>query len=190
MTKVHVLIIDDEVKLLQLLRMQLEHDGLYVVDSAEGGEQALHLVEKHQPDVVLLDLSMPGMHGFEVCRRIRQLPGELGTTWIIVLSALSAKATVQSTLWSEVGSAEAIKKTNLEVALEAGADAYMEKPLDLAVLSGYIRNALRRMVPPQLSTQDPLEFGNLKIDAVQRKVYPWRSLIYPGGSTECMISRP
>jgi len=152
MSKVHVLIVDDDVKLLQLLRMQLQFEGLYVVDSAEGGQEAINLVEKHQPDVVVLDLSMPDMDGFEVCRKIRQLSGDLGATWIIVLSALPAK-------------------THTEAALKAGADAYMEKPLDLGVFSGYIHNALRRMARPQLSTQNPLEFGSLRIDAAQRKVY-------------------
>jgi DNA-binding response OmpR family regulator len=152
MTKVHVLIVDNEVNLLKIIRLQLEHAGLYVVESAQGGEEALELVEKHQPDVVVLDLSMPGMDGFEVCRRIRQLPSDLGATWIIVLSALPAK-------------------TYTARALEAGADVYMEKPLDLEILSGYIQNALRRMAPVQSPAQNELQFDNLRIDITQRRVY-------------------
>lgn len=152
MTKVHVLIVDDDVGLLKLLRLQLEKEGLYVVESAQGGEEALQLVEEHQPDVVVLDLSMPDMPGFEVCRRIRQLPGDLGSTWIIVLSALSAKL-------------------NTAQALEAGADAYMEKPLDLQILGGYIKNALRRMTQPRLNTQNDLQFYNLRVDLGLEKVY-------------------
>jgi DNA-binding response OmpR family regulator len=153
MAKVHVLIVDDDVGLLKILRWELESSGhSYIVESASSGEEALQLVEKHQPDVVVLDLAMPGMHGYEVCRRIRQLPGELGATWIIILSAMPARS-------------------NTAPALEAGADAYMEKPLDMQILSGYIRNALRRTAYRQSLPRNELQFDNLRIDVTQRRVY-------------------
>jgi two-component system, OmpR family, KDP operon response regulator KdpE len=154
MTKIHVLAVDDDDTLLKLLRWQLERSGSsYVIESADNGTDALQMVEKHQPDVVILDLSMPGgMDGFEVCRRIRQLSGDVGATWIIILSALA-------------------RKYNEAKALEAGADVYMEKPFDLEILSGYIHTALRRMAHQQSPFQKELQFPGLRIDVTQRRVY-------------------
>ncbi len=153
MSKVHVLVVDDDVSLLKILRWELERSGSsYTVESALSGEEALQMVQKHLPDVVILDMAMPGMHGLEVCRKIRQLPGTLGATWIIVLSAMPARASAAP-------------------ALDAGADAYMEKPLDFQILSGHIGTALRRMAYTQLPPQNELQFDKLRIDITQRRVY-------------------
>src|SRR3989338_5157434 len=68
-----VLVVDDEVNLQRALRRRLERDGFCVV-SAESGEEGLRLAEEQQPDVVLLDIMLPGMRGFDVCAQLKANP--------------------------------------------------------------------------------------------------------------------
>ncbi len=104
-----VLIVDDEFAGRQTLESVLEGEG-YALHMAENGTQALEQARKHLPDVILLDLMMPGMSGFEVCQRIRNDP-HLAEIPIIVLTALDDRQSM------------------LE-ALKAGADDFISKPFD------------------------------------------------------------
>ena len=70
--KTRVLVIDDDVTLANLLCMLLEKDG-FEARSAANGQEGLRLARKHKPDAIILDIMMPGMHGYEVCRRLRKI---------------------------------------------------------------------------------------------------------------------
>ncbi len=125
MSKRKVLAIDDDIALTELLALLLGTHG-FEVRAATSGEEGLRLVREWQPDVVLLDLMMPGMDGWEVCTRIRafsQVP-------IIVLSALDSPGFVAR-------------------ALDSGADDYLTKPVPSNLLVAHINKLLRRAAPPQ-----------------------------------------
>jgi two-component system, OmpR family, KDP operon response regulator KdpE len=150
-SKLHVLVVDDDASMRKLLAIQLDPQR-YVVESAYDGVEALQKVAEHHPDIVLLDLALPHMDGFEACRKIRQLDGVLGTTWIIVVSAF--------------GGPDDIVK-----ALDAGADVHLTKPVFVDVIHAYIRAGLRRMTSYQPLPPDELCFDNLRIDRSRQRVY-------------------
>ena len=119
-----ILIIDDEKEFLQLLRWQLEPKGFHVLTACDGVE-GLQVLQAKQPHLVLLDLMMPGMSGWETCQRIR----EFSDIPIIMLSALSsAQDKVRG--------------------LELGADDYLTKPFGASELVARIHAALRRTQHP------------------------------------------
>lgn len=91
--KMKVLIIDDEEQLRLLVKLNIERTGLYEVFTAANGEEGLKKVEKHDPDVVVLDVTMPGMNGFEVLQALRKP----GIKWRPVIM-LTAKNDPQSVL--------------------------------------------------------------------------------------------
>ena len=120
---VKALVIDDNPLIVELLQAVLELDG-YTVVTAGDGEQALRQWEAEQPDIVLLDIDLPGMDGYEVCRRLRQRD-PLHTTAIMMLTARA----------SEV---DELRGRSL------GADDYMTKPFDHRQLTGRLRTVLGR----------------------------------------------
>lgn len=115
-----MLVVDDEPQIRRSLQVNLERSG-YAVETVESGEDALSSFRNRRPDVVILDLIMPGMGGVEVVRRIR----ESSTVPIIVLSAMG----------------EEVRKVE---ALELGADDYMTKPFGMDELLARIHSLLRR----------------------------------------------
>ncbi|HEV2174374.1 MAG TPA: response regulator transcription factor [Nitrospira sp.] len=115
-----MLVVDDEPQIRRSLQVNLERSG-YAVETVESGEDALSSFRNRRPDVVILDLIMPGMGGVEVVRRIR----ESSTVPIIVLSAMGEEA----------------RKVE---ALELGADDYMTKPFGMDELLARIHSLLRR----------------------------------------------
>ncbi len=117
------LVVDDDQALQEVLRDVLEAEG-YTVVTADDGEQALRQWDEARPDLVLLDIRMPGMDGYEVCRRLRQWDPRR-TTPIIMLTALSAEA-------DELRG------------LEVGADDYMTKPFNTRELTARMRTVLSR----------------------------------------------
>jgi DNA-binding response OmpR family regulator len=102
-----VLIVDDEPHILRSLGFVVRRAGYNVVE-ARGGREALELIEEHNPDLVFLDIMMPELDGYEVCRRVKS--AEDGSSIFIIM--LTAKG----------------QRTDREVGLEAGADEYMTKP--------------------------------------------------------------
>ncbi|MFO7958522.1 MAG: response regulator [Candidatus Brocadiia bacterium] len=102
-----VLIVDDEPHILRSLGFVVRRAGYNVVE-ARGGREALELIEEHNPDLVFLDIMMPELDGYEVCRRVKS--AEDGSSTFIIM--LTAKG----------------QRTDREVGLEAGADEYMTKP--------------------------------------------------------------
>lgn len=118
-----ILIVDDEVDLLELIEYNLKKAG-YNVLKAENGPDGLRLARKHHPDLILLDIMMPRMTGFEVCKQIRE-DAELNHVPVLFLTARSDEET-------EVHG------------LDVGADDFLPKPISTAKLVARIKTALRR----------------------------------------------
>ena len=145
--KACILVVDDETRYLWMIRTNLKARG-YEVVTAMGGQRALELAVSKEPDLILLDIRMPGIDGYEVCRRIRQF----STVPIIMLTALAEDA-------------QKVK------GLDIGADDYITKPFSSDELWARVRAALRRV---ELSRQeDPrpiFQAGDLQVDFVRRRV--------------------
>ena len=120
MEKTRVLIVDDDPNINQLIKLYLEKEG-YETETAERGDDALNLFKKNPPQIVLLDLMLPGMDGWQVCREIRKI----STIPIIMLTAKD----------------ETFDKV---LGLELGADDYMTKPFDPKELIARIKAVMRR----------------------------------------------
>jgi two-component system response regulator MtrA len=131
-----VLVVDDDASLAEMLSIVLESEGL-TTSIVRSGEQVMPEFEKFKPDVVLLDLMLPGLDGMSVCRRIR-------ATSAVPIIMLTAKSDTPDVVRG----------------LEAGADDYITKPFKNTELVARIRARLRRT--DQLA--EPLEFGDIVLD--------------------------
>ena len=140
-----ILVVDDEPQIRRIMRTTLTTAG-YEVEDAKTGEEALQKVRQYRPDLVLLDINMPGMGGLEACRELRADPNVA----IVML-------TVHNT--------EAAKVE----ALDAGADDFVTKPFSTPELLARIRAVLRR-VPATQSSPSQLRIGDLTIDFSARSV--------------------
>src|SRR5688572_13630346 len=141
---VRVLLIDDDVRLFELLRSYLEQNGC-TVTCAPDGRRGLAALEGGVFDAVLLDVMMPGMDGLEVCKRIR------------------AKSRVPVLMLTAKGD-----ETDRVVGLELGADDYIAKPFSPRELLARLRAVLRRAQPDSIGER--LEAGNISIDVPSRAV--------------------
>ncbi len=143
-----ILVVDDEKRIIDLARMYLEQDGFRVA-SATNGTAAKRMILANKPNLVVLDLMLPGMDGLEVCRRVR----EESDVPIIMLTARN----------------DDIDKI---VGLELGADDYLTKPFNPSELVARIRAILRRADrnPPRDEAPPPINIGNLHIDVLGRRV--------------------
>src|SRR5437016_1546388 len=139
----NVLVVDDDPKITQLLRRTLSIEG-YKVQTAETGVAGLEAAHSHEPDLVILDILMPGMDGLEVCRRLRAA----GDTPILLLTA---KDEVQDRVRG----------------LDSGADDYVVKPFALEELLARVRALLRRREP---GAREPLRYADLSLDIEERRV--------------------
>ncbi|HUK90329.1 MAG TPA: response regulator transcription factor [Blastocatellia bacterium] len=140
-----VLVVDDEPQILRVMRASLPARG-YEVRTAPGGMEALDEIHKEMPDLVILDLVMPGLSGLEVCRRIR----DFSAIPIIVLSAKGSEK-------------------DKVAALDLGADDYITKPFGMDELLARMRAVLRR-TPSAGAEEDTLEVGDLSIFKDERRV--------------------
>jgi len=120
MTAENILVVDDEPQIRRVMRSTLTSHG-YVITEAKNGEEAIELARKGKPDLILLDVNMPGVSGIETCREIRR-----GSTAPIIM------LTVRNAERDKV------------LALDAGADDYVTKPFGIEELLARIRAALRR----------------------------------------------
>lgn len=141
-----VLVVDDERQIRRALSTGLRANG-YEVETAADGDEALTLAAANPPDLVILDLEMPGVSGLEVITELR----EWSQVPIIVLSA------------------HALEREKVQ-ALDAGADDYLTKPFGMSELLARMRVALRH-AGGRNDTQGPLAFGNLSIDLTARVVF-------------------
>jgi DNA-binding response OmpR family regulator len=143
-----VLVVDDEPMVRDVLARYLARDG-FEVETAGDGEAALAAVESEGPDLILLDLMLPRIDGFEVFRRLRQS----GATSPVIM--LTARGEV----------------TDRIVGLEIGADDYVSKPFSPKEVVARVRAVLRRgRAADNGDDADPLRFGELEIDARTREV--------------------
>jgi two-component system KDP operon response regulator KdpE len=146
-TKKSILVVDDELSIIKLLRANLEDCGYRVLAAMDGAE-AVHTFEKEQFDLVILDITMPKMDGFEVCRRLR----EWSQVPIIMLSA-------------QADEADKVKCLNL------GADDYLTKPFGLNELKARINAILRRNKAAGSSpTMSLFKCDNININFAERRV--------------------
>jgi len=145
--KRRILTVDDELSILKFLRSNLEDRG-YTVISATNGEEAINIVERELPDLIILDVMMPKMDGFKVCRRLRewsQIP-------IIMLSARG-------------------DESDKVQCLDLGADDYIVKPFSANELVARVSAVLRRTkTASTLPTKSVITRGDLVINLAQRKV--------------------
>jgi DNA-binding response OmpR family regulator len=137
---VSVLIVDDDTGIRTSLRLALEDQNYHVLEAGEG-EQALAMVEAERPDVVILDLMLPGIDGFECCRQIRKTSG----VPVLVVSARSDVSDVVE-------------------GLEAGADDYITKPFAVPELAARLR-ALRRRTATNRTA--PTRVGDLEVNPAE-----------------------
>tara|TARA_B110000438_G_scaffold55972_1_gene56006 strand:- start:40 stop:726 length:687 start_codon:yes stop_codon:yes gene_type:complete len=135
-----ILVVDDEKDIILLLKYNLEAEG-YFVKAATSGKDALQLAEKINPDLILLDLMMPGMDGIETCIQLRKIE-KLASTSILFLTARSEE-------YSEVA------------AFDAGADDYIIKPIKPRALISRINSLYKRKY---VGNESIFKIGNLTID--------------------------
>jgi two-component system, OmpR family, response regulator len=141
-----VLVVEDEPKMATLLRRGLVEEG-HAADVTRQGEEAVWLVEAHQYDAIVLDVMLPGMTGYETCRRMRS-----AGVWTPVLM-LTARDAVEDRV----------------AGLDAGADDYLTKPFSLAELFARLRALVRR---GDVERPTELVVGELRLDPASRRV--WR----------------
>ena len=139
-----VLVVDDERNIVELARLYLTRDGFRVL-TAHDGQQALALTHSERPDLVILDLMLPQVDGWEVCRRLRQEGCEVP---IIMLTARS-------------------DEVDRIVGLELGADDYVTKPFNPRELVARVKAVLRRTGPAPAAR--PAEFAGLRVDPARRE---------------------
>lgn len=145
--KARILTVDDEPKYTWVMRSILESVG-YEVVVAEDGASALACVASDDPDLILLDVRMPGLTGIEVCRRIR----EFSTVPIIILTALA-------------------EESDKVRGLDAGADDYLTKPFGAKELLARVRAMLRRVAFADLPARDGVvRTGELEINLLNQQV--------------------
>ncbi len=149
MTDTKILVVEDDPNLLETLRYNL-HKESYEVVTAGDGEQALDAARRESPDLIILDIMLPKISGFEVCRILRK---EM-TVPILMLTAR-------------------VDETDKIVGLEIGADDYMTKPFSMRELTARVRAMLRRQqmaaAPAAAAGTSPLQIGELTLDIPQHR---------------------
>ena len=152
MNAANILVVDDEPQIRRVMRSTLSTHG-YVITEARTGEEALESMRKERPDLVLLDMNMPGMGGIEACREIRRT----SDAPIIMLTVRNAER-------------------DKVAALDAGADDYVVKPFGIEELLARIRAALRRYspgdaLPSFISKNLTIDFETREVAAGNRAVH-------------------
>jgi DNA-binding response OmpR family regulator len=142
-----VLVVDDDQTVSDVVRRYLERDG-FTVGLAADGQSALRTFAQEKPDLVVLDLMLPGIDGLEVCRRMRAIEPDLP---VVMLTALG-------------------EESDRVLGLEVGADDYVTKPFSPRELVLRIRSVLRRAAPPPPSPAETLVDGDLSVDVARRIV--------------------
>lgn len=144
-----ILVVEDEPDIADLVKYHLEKAGLPARVVADG-KQALELIVREHPDLVVLDLMLPGMDGLELCRRLRGSPATRGIPVIM----LTAKA----------------EEVDRIVGLEMGADDYVPKPFSPRELVARVKAVLRRTAAPLEPSEAPVTVGKLRLDPARHEV--------------------
>jgi two-component system alkaline phosphatase synthesis response regulator PhoP len=149
MPEINILIVEDEKDIQELVRYNLSKEG-YRVTSADSGEEGLKTVQSLHPDLVILDLMLPGVDGLEVCRQMKKN----STTAHIPIIMLTAKG----------------DESDIVAGLEMGADDYVTKPFSLKVFTSRVLAVLRRNKNKTANDEDILQFPELVIHPGRREV--------------------
>lgn len=142
-----VLVVDDEKLIVKGIRFSLEQDGMEV-DCAYDGEEALETIRNKEYDIILLDVMLPKLTGFEVCQHIR----EFSSVPVVMLTAKG----------------EDMDKI---LGLEYGADDYITKPFNILEVKARIKAIIRRTSPKPKEADKVIESGDMKLDCEGRRVY-------------------
>jgi len=141
-----ILVVDDDPGILKLVSLNLELEGYQVLTATEG-KAALQTIENDQPTLVILDIMMAGMDGFQVCQRVREFSE-------VPIIMLTAKGRVEEVIHG----------------LDVGADDYVVKPFSTDELLARVRAVLRRARFPEEMPQPPFSAGDLIIDFSRHQV--------------------
>jgi two-component system response regulator MprA len=141
----HILIVDDDNHMTSALRRTLAYAG-YQVSTAANGEGALSIVRIKPTDLVILDLMLPGIDGFEVCRRLRSAGDDIAVLMLTARDSVADRIT----------------------GFETGADDYLVKPFALEELLARVKALLRRRNPPDIA-REVLIFEDLELDTATRQ---------------------
>ena len=144
--RLRALVVDDEQPLLHIVQTYLEREG-FEVFTADNGEQAIEAARKHAPDLIVLDLMLPGIDGIEACRQIRAF----SDAYIVMLTAKA-------------------EETDKIIGLSTGADDYLTKPFSPGELVARVRAMLRRPRGIEVPYDSSRRFGNLTLDPRAREV--------------------
>lgn len=139
-----ILVIDDDPKITTFLHRSLAYEGYEVID-ANDGLTGLNLAEEHAPELIILDIMMPGMNGIEVCRQLRKVSH-------VPILMLTAKDEIDDRV----------------AGLDAGADDYLVKPFSLEELLARVRAQFRRVKPSQ--PMNTICFADLVLDPMTREL--------------------
>jgi DNA-binding response OmpR family regulator len=153
-TQQTILVVDDETTVREVVRKYLENEGFRVIE-ADTGPLALHILHQEQPDLIVLDIMLPGLDGFTITRSLRGPVGggssEHGNIPIVMLTARTDEA-------------------DRIAGFELGTDDYVVKPFSPRELVMRIKAVLRRSASGTVETDKPLVFGDLVLDAASRTV--------------------
>jgi two-component system alkaline phosphatase synthesis response regulator PhoP len=149
MPKEKILVVDDEEDILELLRYNLSREG-YQVSCTTSGEKTLKLVKTETPDLIVLDLMLPGMDGLEVARRLKETP----PTKNVPIVMLTAKG----------------EEADIVTGLELGADDYITKPFSPRILLARVRAVLRRKGKESQDKTTVVQIHNLMIHPGRHEV--------------------
>lgn len=149
MSKEKILVVDDEEDILELVRYNLVKDG-YRVTCVSSGEQAIQKLREETPNVILLDLMLPGMDGLDVCKKLRTNPATAGIP-IIMITAKGEDA-------------------DIVTGLELGADDYLTKPFSPRVLLARIRAILRRNKQEEIDETSVLKIHDIVVNPARHEV--------------------
>jgi DNA-binding response OmpR family regulator len=146
-----VLVVDDEPTIVEIVARYIERAGYETYQAADGPE-ALRLAELHRPDLVVLDVMLPGLDGIEVMRRLQERPGK--RVAVILLTARG-------------------EENDRLIGLRHGADDYVVKPFSPAELVARVEAVMRRVSPPSEEEEaaPPIEHGPLRVEPATRRVF-------------------
>ena len=145
--KTHIVVVEDESDILDLVTYNLTQDG-YEVTGITDGEQALQVIPRKHPQLVLLDLMLPGASGLEICRLLKTKP----ETSKIPIIMVSAKGTAADMIHG----------------LEMGADDYVTKPFNMKVLLARIHSVLRRNDQGHSNSDDAIHAHDIVINSLRQ----------------------
>jgi two-component system, OmpR family, alkaline phosphatase synthesis response regulator PhoP len=148
-TRSCIFVVEDEEDILELLRYHLTREG-YAVTTAVRGEDAVKAITRKTPDLILLDLMLPGLDGLEVCRTLKKDPKTTG----IPIVMLTAKG----------------EESDVVTGLELGADDYITKPFSINVLIARVRTVLRRKWAPPASENTLIRIHDIEINPGRHEV--------------------